>query len=74
MSELCIFAGTTEGRQLAELLVGQPVRVLACVATDYGETLIPEAENVEVSAVKTLDLGFENSDHNPVLLTVSLKT
>ena len=28
--------------------------------------------NVEVSAVKTLDLGFENSDHNPVLLTVSL--
>ena len=56
MSELCIFAGTTEGRQLAELLVGQPVRVLACVATDYGETLIPEAENVEVSAGR-LDQG-----------------
>ena len=28
--------------------------------------------NVDVSSVKTLDLGFENSDHNPVLLTVSL--
>ena len=56
MSELCIFAGTTEGRRLAELLAGQPVRVLACVATDYGETLIPEAENLEVSAGR-LDQG-----------------
>ena len=50
MSELCIFAGTTEGRRLAELLAGQPVRVLACVATEYGETLIPQGENIEVSA------------------------
>ena len=50
MSELCIFAGTTEGRRLAELLAGQPVRVLACVATDYGEALLPRSENVEISA------------------------
>lgn len=28
--------------------------------------------NVTLNAVETLDLGFENSDHNPVLLTVSL--
>ena len=28
--------------------------------------------NVEIDAVETLDLGFENSDHNPVLLTVNL--
>jgi hypothetical protein len=28
--------------------------------------------NVDVASVKTLDLGFEYSDHNPVLLTVSL--
>ena len=50
MSDLCIFAGTTEGRRLAELLAGQPVRVLACVATEYGETLIPRGDNIEVSA------------------------
>ena len=50
MSELCVFAGTTEGRRLVECLAGQPVRVCACVATDYGETLIPQAENIEVRA------------------------
>lgn len=50
MSELCVFAGTTEGRRLLEFLAGQAVRVLACVATEYGETLIPRADNIEVSA------------------------
>ena len=50
MSEICVFAGTTEGRRLVELLIGQPVRVCACVATDYGETLIPKGDNVEVLA------------------------
>ena len=28
--------------------------------------------NITVSAVETLDLGFENSDHNPVFMTVNL--
>ena len=48
MSELCVFAGTTEGRRLIELLAGQPVKVCVCVATEYGETLIPQADNVEI--------------------------
>ena len=50
MCEICVFAGTTEGRRLVEYLEGQRVRVLACVATDYGVALLPESENVEVSA------------------------
>lgn len=50
MSEICVFAGTTEGRRLVEFLKAQPVRVYACVATDYGGTLIPHGDNVEVSA------------------------
>ena len=50
MSEICVFAGTSEGRRLAECLAGQPVGVHACVATEYGETLIPSAENIQVSA------------------------
>ena len=29
--------------------------------------------NVRLSSIKTLDLDFANSDHNPVLLTVSLQ-
>lgn len=50
MAKICVFAGTTEGRRLAELLRGQAVEVLACVATDYGEALIPAGDNIEVAA------------------------
>lgn len=50
MYKLCVFAGTTEGRELVEFLSGQPVSVTACVATEYGETLLPSAENLTVSA------------------------
>lgn len=49
MYKLCIFAGTTEGRELVELLSHKPVSVTACVATDYGRELIAPAENVTVS-------------------------
>lgn len=50
MYKLCVFAGTTEGRELVALLAGQPVAVTACVATEYGETLLPPQENLTVSA------------------------
>lgn len=50
MSEICVFAGTTEGRRLLEFLAGQPVDVLACVATGYGEALAPQAGNIEIAA------------------------
>ncbi|MGN0978029.1 MAG: precorrin-6A reductase [Faecousia sp.] len=50
MYKLCVFAGTTEGRELVELLTGQLVSVTACVATEYGETLLSPAENLTVSA------------------------
>lgn len=50
MSKICVFAGTTEGRELVEFLAGQPVSVVACVATEYGETLLPSAENITVSS------------------------
>lgn len=50
MYKICVFAGTTEGRELVEYLSSQPLSVTACVATDYGETLLPTAENLTVSA------------------------
>ena len=37
MSKLCIFAGTTEGKQLAEALAGRGAQLTVCVATEYGE-------------------------------------
>lgn len=50
MYKLCIFAGATEGRELVELLAGQPVAVTACVATEYGEALLAPREDLVVSA------------------------
>lgn len=50
MYKICVFAGTTEGRELVEFLGSQPVHVTACVATEYGETLLPAADNLTVSA------------------------
>ena len=50
MCNICVFAGTTEGRELVEFLAGQPVQATVCVATEYGETLLPEAKNVTVLA------------------------
>lgn len=50
MYKICVFAGTTEGRRLIEFLSGRQVEVTACVATEYGEALLPAAENVNISA------------------------
>ena len=50
MYNFCVFAGTTEGRELVEFLSSQNVTLTACVATEYGETLIPPAPNLTVSA------------------------
>lgn len=44
-----LFAGTTEGRKLSEYLTKCRVRVHVCVATAYGESLLPQAENLTVS-------------------------
>lgn len=49
MSKLCVFAGTAEGRCLVEFLAKQPVSVTACVATEYGEKMLPVAEHITVS-------------------------
>lgn len=50
MYKFCVFAGTTEGRELVSFLAEQAVSVTACVATEYGQTLLESAENLTVSA------------------------
>ncbi len=50
MYRFCIFGGTTEGRKLAEFLSGQDCETTVCVATDYGQKLLPESQNLTVSA------------------------
>lgn len=46
---ICLFAGTTEGRQLAELL-GSAVPLTVCVATEYGEVLLDGIPDIEIRA------------------------
>lgn len=50
MDKLCVFAGTTEGRKLVGLLSGAHLPVTVCVATDYGQALLDQGENITVSA------------------------
>lgn len=49
MTEICLFAGTTEGRRLAEFLEGQDVSLKICVATEYGGELLDRTGKTEIS-------------------------
>ena len=40
MSEILIFAGTTEGRRLSEILSKEKIKHTICVATKYGEEVL----------------------------------
>lgn len=40
MEKICIFAGTTEGRELVDFLRPLAVDLTVCVATEYGETML----------------------------------
>ena len=48
MRKICIFAGTTEGRKLIELIQGRGVQIAACAATEYGGDLVKGLETVSV--------------------------
>lgn len=53
MYKICVFAGTTEGRELVDFLCSQEkFRVFACVATEYGQTLLEERKNLTISAAR----------------------
>lgn len=53
-SNILIFAGTTEGREIAEYLNLHKISCYVCVATEYGESLLPSGEYITVST-KRLD-------------------
>ena len=59
MSKICVFAGTTEGRTLVEFLSGQNIEVTACVATEYGETLLSPGDHLTISAQRLTEEQME---------------
>ncbi|HAJ38915.1 MAG TPA: bifunctional cobalt-precorrin-7 (C(5))-methyltransferase/cobalt-precorrin-6B (C(15))-methyltransferase [Lachnospiraceae bacterium] len=50
MDKILLFAGTTEGRNLAEFLEKNQIPTEVCVATQYGETLLEEGKYLHVHA------------------------
>lgn len=50
MYKICVFAGTSDGRRLIEFLMRQPCEVTACVATGYGQALLPQSKHLTVRA------------------------
>ena len=50
MASILIFAGTTEGRKIAEYLRGHAPEVYVCTATEYGKELVEDGENIHVLA------------------------
>ncbi|WP_434309109.1 precorrin-6A reductase [Hominifimenecus sp. rT4P-3] len=50
MKRVLLFAGTSEGRRLAELLEQEEIPAYVCVATEYGETLLPECAGIQTES------------------------
>lgn len=53
-----IFAGTTEGRMVADHLGRGGIEVLACVATEFGRQFIEETPHVKVSSERLGEEGM----------------
>lgn len=48
MNKVLLFGGTGEGRALAEWMVARGIPHTVCVATEYGETLLPAGAEAHV--------------------------
>ena len=46
--QILIFSGTTEGRMLSQVLAENGIYCTVCVATEYGETIMPQIDKVTV--------------------------
>lgn len=59
MSRILIFAGTTEGRKLAEKVSLAGASALVCVATEYGLQVMPDLEGIEVKQGRLTESQME---------------
>ena len=56
MKKIVIFAGTTEGRRLSEILADAGIAHTVCVATEYGEIVMRDQTDAEVARAKEQSL------------------
>ncbi|MCM1497686.1 MAG: precorrin-6y C5,15-methyltransferase (decarboxylating) subunit CbiE [Clostridium sp.] len=60
MPEIAVFGGTTEGRIIAETFCGTDLQLHICVATEYGASLLPQAENIHVHSGRMNEQEIES--------------
>ncbi len=48
MQEVLLFSGTSEGRELTEILCAHSIKVTVCVATEYGQEVMEESSLTEI--------------------------
>ena len=57
MKELLLFGGTAEGRELAEWLLGRGISCTVCVATPYGQALLPAGVQVHTGRMEAEEMA-----------------
>ena len=62
MCKVLVFAGTTEGRKISEFLEKQKIQTHVCVATEYGETLLPKSSYLSVSHERLDETAMKRGD------------
>ncbi|MDD7740346.1 MAG: precorrin-6A reductase [Fusicatenibacter sp.] len=70
MSDVIVFAGTTEGRRICEFLRKYEVSAIACTATEYGKCRIEEGRKLRVLAKRQDEQEMEElfRNENPKLI------
>ena len=61
-TEILVFSGTTEGREISDFIREKGIGVTVCVATEYGRSLMKEQEGVKVLAGR---LSMEEMEQLP---------
>ena len=56
MNKVLLFGGTGEGRALAEWLLAEGIPHTVCVATEYGETLLPPGAEARVGRMEQAEM------------------
>lgn len=59
MKPILVFAGTSEGRRIAEYLSEHRIPAHICVATEYGEGLLPESDSITISSIRLEEAQME---------------